>query len=61
MTLILGIDAAWTATVPFDTRRKADEVVSREFGARHYGAHSPTQERPGPQGDDTTAIWCPLG
>ena len=28
----------------------SDDVVSREYGARHCGAHSPTKERPGPQG-----------
>ena len=26
------------ATVPFDKRRKADDVVSTEFGARHCGS-----------------------
>jgi hypothetical protein len=39
------------ATVPFDKRRKADDVVSTEFGARHCGTHSPTKERPGAQGN----------
>ena len=61
MTVIPGIDAAWTATEPFDNRRAADDVVSREFGARHCGAHSPTKERPGPQGTAISKAFAALG
>ena len=61
MTVILGVDAAWTATEPFDNRRAADDVVSRMFGARHCGAHSPTKERPGPQGAAFSEAFAALG
>jgi predicted RNase H-like nuclease len=49
------------ATVPFEKRRQADEVVSTEFGARHCGTHSPTKERPGAQGAAFTAAFAALG
>ena len=49
------------ATVPFDKRRKAEDVVSAEFGARHCGTHSPTKERPGAQGAAFTAAFAALG
>jgi len=39
----------------------SDDVVSRKFGARHCGAHSPTKERPGPQGAAFTAAFAALG
>ena len=61
MTVILGLDAAWTATVPFDNRRVADDVVSREFGARHCGAHSPTKERSGHQGAAFSKAFAAVG
>ena len=61
MTLIPGLDAAWTATEPFDNRRAADDVVFREFGARHCGAHSPTEERPGAQGAAISEAFAELG
>ena len=35
------------ATVPFFSRREADNAVSREFGGRWCSAHSPTKTRPG--------------
>ena len=61
MTLIPGLDDAWTATEPFDNRRAADDAVFREFGARHCGAHSPTKERPGPQGAAFSEAFAALG
>ena len=39
----------------------SDDVVSREFGARHCGAHSPTKERPGPQGAAFSEAFAALG
>lgn len=33
---------------PIAARRAADDAVSRAFGARGLGAHSPSRERPGP-------------
>lgn len=38
------------ARVPFSSRREADQAVSREFGGRNCGTHSPSAERPGPMG-----------
>jgi predicted RNase H-like nuclease len=35
------------ARTPITGRREADDAVSREFGARHCGTHSPSAERPG--------------
>ena len=49
------------ATEPFDNRRAADNVVSRGFGARHCGAHSPTKERPGAQGAAFSEAFAELG
>ena len=42
-------------------RRAADDVVSREYGARHCGAHSPTKEWPGPQGAAFSEAFAALG
>ena len=39
----------------------SDDVVSREFGARHCGAHSPTKEKPGPQGAAFSEAFAALG
>ena len=36
-------------------------MVSREFGARHCGAHSPTKERPGAQGAAFSEAFAALG
>lgn len=36
------------STEPITHRRVADDAVSREFGARGCGVHSPTPARPGP-------------
>lgn len=38
------------ATVPFSSRRKADDAISREFGSRWCSAHTPSSSRPGPVG-----------
>lgn len=35
------------STVPFHSRREADNAISREFGGRWCSAHSPTKSRPG--------------
>ena len=37
------------ATVPFDKRRKADDVVSADFGARHCGPTHPPKKGPVPK------------
>jgi predicted RNase H-like nuclease len=39
----------------------SDDVVSREFGAQHCGAHSPTKEWPGPQGAAISKAFAALG
>jgi hypothetical protein len=39
----------------------SDDVVSTGFGARHCGAHSPTKERPGPQGAAISKAFAALG
>ncbi len=38
------------ATVAITTRRKADDVISRMFGARGCAVHTPSATRPGPIG-----------
>ncbi len=39
------------STVYFDSRRAADSLVSRAYGAKHCSVHSPTPKRPGPLAD----------
>ena len=38
------------ATLPFSSRRVADEMVSAEFGSRWCSTHTPNTKRPGPLG-----------
>lgn len=38
------------ATVPFSSRRAADDAISSEFGSRWCSAHTPNAKRPGPLG-----------
>jgi predicted RNase H-like nuclease len=40
---------------PIIGRREADNAVSRAYGARHCGTHSPSAERPGPISDQLRA------
>lgn len=49
------------ATVPFSTRRAADEAISHEFGARWCSAHTPNAIRPGPLGARLTAEFLASG
>ena len=43
------------ATVPFSSRRPADDAVSVEFGTRWCSAHTPNAVRPGPLGDSLSS------
>jgi predicted RNase H-like nuclease len=38
------------ATIPFDTRRGGDNLLSKDWGAQKCAVHSPTKERPGKLG-----------
>jgi predicted RNase H-like nuclease len=38
------------ATVPFSTRRVADDAISAQFGSRWCSTHTPNASRPGPLG-----------
>jgi predicted RNase H-like nuclease len=43
------------STIPFSSRRAADDAVSRAFGSRWCAAHTPNAERPGAFGESWTA------
>lgn len=49
------------ATVPIDGRRKADNDVSTEFGARKCATHTPNANRPGPLGAALTKAFVDSG
>ncbi len=43
------------------SRREADDQISREFGDRNCGAHSPSPARPGTLGEDLTRAFKSSG
>jgi predicted RNase H-like nuclease len=49
------------ARSPVRRRRRADDEVSRRFGARRCSTHSPTPDRPGPRADAWRAALEGLG
>jgi predicted RNase H-like nuclease/transposase len=49
------------AMTPIVGRRRADDQVSREFGSRQCGTHSPTRERPGGVGSSLLAGFMGAG
>jgi len=49
------------AHTPIVRRRAADDAVSRAFGARGCGVHSPSSERPGPLADRLREALAALG
>ncbi len=49
------------STVPFDTRRAADQAVSKKFWANWCSAHSPGPVRPGPLGFNLSRQFEALG
>lgn len=49
------------AHAPITGRRASDNLVSREYGARKAGVHSPSAERPGPLSDGLRAGFAELG
>lgn len=46
---------------PIVSRREADDAVSRLYGARKCGTHTPSAERPGRLSDDIRADFARLG
>jgi predicted RNase H-like nuclease len=46
---------------PIVARRASDDLVSKEFGGRHCGTHSPSAERPGKISDDLRSTLDALG
>jgi len=46
---------------PIVSRREADNAVSRLYGGRKCGTHTPSAERPGPLSDDIRADFDRLG
>jgi predicted RNase H-like nuclease len=49
------------ATVPFSTRRPADDAISTAFGRQGCSAHSPSATRPGPLGAELTNQFLRAG
>ena len=49
------------ATMPFLTRRAADDAISTAFGGAGCSAHSPTATRPGALGTELTKQFCDAG
>ena len=49
------------AHAPITGRRASDNLVSREYGARKAGVHSPSAERPGRLSDGLRAGFATLG
>ena len=49
------------ALVPITSRRVSDQAVSRHYGGRGSGTHTPNATRPGPIGDAVRAAFASIG
>ena len=49
------------ATVPFDSRRKADNLCSSKFGSQGCAVHSPSKDRPGTLGTELSEGFVKAG
>jgi predicted RNase H-like nuclease len=54
---VIAVDMP-VATVPITTRRVCDNEVSRKYGGRGCGTHSPSLKRPGPIGADFSSTMA---
>lgn len=58
--MVVAVDMPMAST-QISGRRASDDAVSRAYGARKCGTHSPSAVRPGPLGERWTKEFCEAG